>query len=84
LKWVRKYSLAPAPETVLDIYIRYIRGYAMNYIHKLLQELIMLHSEHHQVIINWYFSEDSIDKKAGEFLSRKLNYAFNFVEVEEI
>jgi hypothetical protein len=83
-EWVKKYSLAPAPETVLDIYIRYIRGYAMSYIQKLLQELILLNSDQHQVTINWHFSANSIDVKAGEYLSKKLKYPFNFVEVEEI
>jgi hypothetical protein len=81
-EWVKKYSLSPAPETVINIGIRYTRGYAMNYMEKLLQKLIMLHNEQHQVIINWHFSTDSIDVKAGEYLSRKLNYPFNFVEVE--
>jgi len=83
-EWVKKYSLAPAPVTVLDIGIRYIRGYAMNYIKKLLHELILLNSDQHQVTINWYFATNSIDVKAGEYLSRKLDYPFNFVEVEEI
>lgn len=84
LKWVSKYSIAPAPVTVVDIGLKYTRGFAMNYIQKLLQELILLNNENHQVIINWYFSANSIDKKAGEHLSRKLDYPFNFVEVEEI
>jgi hypothetical protein len=56
----------------------------MNYIHKLLQELILLNNENHQVIINWYFSASSIDVKAGMYLSRKLNFVFNIIEVEEI
>lgn len=81
-EWVIKYSNSPAPETVINIGIRYTRGYAMNYMEKLLHELIMLHNEQHQVLINWHFSTDSIDMKAGEYLSRKLNYPFNFVEVE--
>ena len=82
--WVKKYSIAPARETVIEIGVLYSRGYAMNYIKKLLQELIMLHNEQHQVIINWHFSANSIDVKAGEYLSRKLDHPFNFVKVEEI
>ena len=84
LKWVSKYSIAPAPVTIIDVFLRYTRGYAMNYIHKLLQELILLNNENHQVIINWYFSASSIDVKAGMYLSRKLNFVFNIIEVEEI
>ena len=83
-EWVMKYSLSPAPETVIDIFLTYTRGYAMKYMQKLLQELIMLHNEQHQVIINWHFSANSIDVKAGEYLSKILNYPFNFVEVKEI
>lgn len=83
-EWVKKYSLTPAPITVVDIGLTYTRGYAMHYIKKLLQELIMLHNEQHQVIINWHFSANSIDVKAGEYLSRKLDHPFNFVEVQEI
>ena len=81
-EWVKKYSLAPAQETVVDIGLKYTRGYAMNCIKKLLQELILIKNDQHNVIINWHFSAYSIDVKAGEFLSRKLNYPFNFVEVE--
>lgn len=84
LKWVSKYSIAPAQVTVIDVFLTYTRGYAMNYIQKLLQELILLNDEQHQVIINWHFSANSIEVKAGEYLSRKLDHPFNFVEVEEI
>jgi len=84
LKWVRKYSIAPAPVTTVDIFLFYCRGYAMNYIHKLLQELISIKNEQHNVIINWHFSTNSIDVKAGEYLSRKLDHPFNFDKVEEI
>lgn len=83
-EWVNKYSIAPAPVTVVDIGLKYTRGYAMNYIQKLLQNLILLNSEQHKVIINWHFSANSIDVKAGEHLSKKLEHPFNFVEVEEI
>ncbi len=80
--WIEEYSANPTAETVVDLGVRYTRGYWMPYIEKLLQELIMLHNEQHQVIINWHFSTDSIDVKAGEYLSGKLNYPFNFVEAE--
>jgi hypothetical protein len=83
-EWVKTYSISQAPETVIDFFLTYTRGYAMSYIEKLLQELIMLQNEEHQVIINWHFSVNSIDVKAGEYLSRKLEHPFNFVEVEEI
>ena len=81
-EWANKYSNSPAPFTIVDIGLKYTRGYAMSYIQKLLQELIMLHNEKHQVIINWHFSANSIDVKAGEYLSRKLDHPFNFVKVE--
>jgi hypothetical protein len=84
MEWVKKYSIAPAPVTVFNIGILYVRGYAMNIIEALLQELVFLNDEEHKVIINWHFSKDSIDLKAGEYLSRKLNYPFNFIEVEDI
>jgi hypothetical protein len=83
-EWVKTYSISPVRETVVDIGLIYIRGYAMSYIQKLLQELILLKSDQHQVIINWYFATNSIDVKAGEYLSRKLDHPFNFVEVEEV
>lgn len=83
-EWIKKYSIALASETVVHIGIKYTGGYWMPYIEKLLQELILLNNEQHQVIINWYFSTNSIDMKAGEFLSRKLDHPFNFVEVEGI
>jgi hypothetical protein len=84
LEWVKKYSTNPAPVTIVDLGLTYTRGYAMNYIEKLLHELIVLNDDHHQVIINWYFSPNSIDLKAGVYLSRKLDHSFNYVEVEEI
>ena len=84
IEWVKKYSNSPAPETIVDLGLTYIRGYAMSYIQKLLQELISLNNEEHQVIINWHFSANSIDVEAGEYLSKKLYHLFNFVEVEEI
>lgn len=84
LAWVKQYSISPATETIVDIGIKYTGGFWMPYIEKLLQELIMLHNEQHKVIVNWHFSPDSIDVKAGEYLSRKLDHPFNFVEVEEI
>jgi hypothetical protein len=83
-EWVNKYSNSPATVTIVDIGIKYTRGYAMSYIQKLLQELILLNSARHQVTINWHFATNSIVVKAGEYLSRKLNYPFNFVEVEII
>lgn len=82
--WIEEYSSAPAPETIVDIGIKYTGGFWMPYIQKLLKELIVLHNEQHQVIINWHFSPVSIDVKAGEHLSRKLDHPFNFVKVEEI
>jgi hypothetical protein len=84
LKWVSKYSIAPAPVTTVDIYLFYCRGYAMNYIEKLLQRIILIKTEQHQVIINWYYAPNSISVKAGEHLSKKLNYPFNYAEVEGI
>jgi hypothetical protein len=83
-EWVNEYSNAPAPVTIIDVGLEYTRGYAMHFIQKLLHELIMTHDDQHQVIVNWHFSANSIAVKAGEYLSRKLNHSFNFVEVEEI
>ena len=83
-EWVNKYSNSPAPVTIVDIGLTYTRGYAMKYLEKLLHELILLNDEQHQVIINWHFSPDIIDVKAGEYLSRKLNHSFNFVDIDEI
>jgi hypothetical protein len=83
-EWVMKYSANPAPETIVDIGIRYTGGFWMPYIKKLLQELILLNTENHQIIINWHFSPNSISVKAGEHLSKELNYPFNFVEDDEI
>jgi hypothetical protein len=82
--WIEEYSAKPAAETVVDFGVRYTRGYWMPYIQKLLHELILLNKEQHKVIINWYYAPNTISVKAGEHLSRKLNYAFNFLEVEEI
>jgi len=81
-EWVKKYSLAPAPETVIDIGLKYTRGYAMPYVQKLLHVLILIKNEQHNLIINWHFSTHSIAVKAGEYVSWKLNYPFNFVEVD--
>jgi hypothetical protein len=83
-EWVKEYSIAPEPVTIVDLGIVYIRGHVMPYLQKLLEELILLNSEQHLVIINWYYCMNTIDIKAGKFLSRKLNYAFNFVEFEGI
>ena len=83
-EWIEKYSTNPAPETVVEIGIVYTRGNAMLYIQRLLQELILLNSEKHHVIINWYYCMNSIDVKAGKYLSGKLNYPFNFVDFEGI
>jgi hypothetical protein len=82
--WVKTYSIYPAPETVVDIYLRYTRGYAMIYIQKLLQELMLIKNEKHNVKINWHYIKKGLDVKAGEYLSKKISYPFNFVEVEEI
>ena len=82
--WLKNYSIAPATETVVDIGIAYVRGYSMDYIEALLQEVIMLNNGNNQVLINWYFSADNISVKAGEYLSWKLEHPFNFVEIEEI
>jgi hypothetical protein len=83
-EWVKKYSTNPAPETVIDLGLTYTRGYAMNYLEKLLQELIGLNDDQHQVIINWYYAPNSISVRAGSHLSKKMIFLFNFVEVEEI
>lgn len=83
-EWVKEYLKSPDKETTIEIGIIYTRQNPMNYLQKLLQELILLKSEQHQVIINWYYCMNSIDVKAGEYLSRKLNYSFNYVEVEGI
>jgi len=83
-EWIEKYSINPAPETVVEIGIMHTGGYWMPYIQKLLQELILLNTEQHKVIINWYYALNSISIKAGYHLSKKMNYTFNFLEVEEI
>jgi hypothetical protein len=82
--WIKFYSKSPATETIVNVGIAYTRGFAMEYIEALLQEVVYLNDEEHRVIVNWYFSPSSIDKKAGEYLSWKLEHPFNFVEVEEI
>ncbi len=82
-EWVKKYSITPASVTLIEIGIKYTRGYAMNYLKKLLQELILIKSDQHNVIINWHFSTNSIDVKAGEYISKKINHGFSFVEVED-
>jgi|ERR1035437_2093983 hypothetical protein len=83
-EWVKTYSISPAPETVIDIFLTYTRGYAMNYIQKLLQEIISLNTELHKVTINWHYTQNGLDVKAGVYLSKKLEHPFNFVEVETI
>jgi hypothetical protein len=83
-EWVKKYSTNPAPETVFEIGIIYTRQNPMNYLQKLLKELIELNDDHHLVTINWFYCMNSIDVKAGEHLSRILNYPFNFIEFEGI
>jgi hypothetical protein len=83
-EWVEKYSTNLASETIVEIGIIYTRGSGMNYIEKLLQELIVLNDDHHLVRINWYYGMNTIDSKAGKFLSRKLNYPFNFIDFEGI
>ena len=83
-EWVMKYTNSPAPVTIVDIGLKYTRGYAMHHVQKLLQKLIISDDDQHQVIVNWHFSTNSIDVKAGEYLSRKLDHPFNFVEIEEV
>ena len=82
--WIKIYSKSTATETIVDVGIAYTRGFAMEYIEALLQEVIYLNDEKHLVIINWHFSPDSIDVKAGEYLSWKLDYPFNFIEIKDI
>ena len=82
--WIEEYSANPAAETVVDFGVRYTRGYWMHYIQILLHELILLNKEQHKVIINWHYAPNTISVKAGEHLSKKMNYTFNFLEVEEI
>jgi hypothetical protein len=72
------------PETILHLGLTYTHGYSMNYIQKLPQEMILLNNEQHQVFINWYHAPNSSDVKAGEYLSKKVNYFFNFIDVKEI
>jgi hypothetical protein len=82
--WIKIYSIAPAVETVVEIGIAYVRGFAMDYVEALLQEVILLNDDQHKVIINWYFSANSISIKAGKYLSWKLEHPFVFLEVEDI
>lgn len=81
-EWVKTYSISPAPDTVIDIFLTYTRGYAMNCIKKLLQELILLKNEQVEVIINWHYITNGLNVKAGEYLSKKLEHSFNYIEVE--
>ncbi len=82
--WIRMYSMNPAPETTVHIAIHHTNGYWMPYIEKLLKAMILLQDDQHQVTINWYYSPYSIKQKAGQYLSKKYNHMFNFVEVEGI
>jgi hypothetical protein len=84
MEWVEYYSISPAPITIVDICIDYVRGYGMNIIEKLLKELVLLNDEQYKVIIKWYYSPYTISVKAGEHLSKKLSFSFNFIEVEDI
>ena len=70
-EWVIKYSNSPAPVTIVDIGIKYIRGYAMRYMKKLLQELIVLNSDQHQVKINLHFSANRIFVKQADTFQEK-------------
>lgn len=83
-EWVKEYSISPAKETIIEIGIIYTRNSGMINIQKLLQELILINDDHHLVTINWYYWMNTIDIKAGEYLSRKLNYPFNFINYEGI
>jgi hypothetical protein len=82
--WVKEYSIAPAPVTIVEIGIIYTRQNPMNFLQKLLKELIELNDDDHLVTINWYYCMNSIDVKAGEYISRKLSFPFNFIEYEGI
>jgi hypothetical protein len=82
--WIKIYSKSPAPLTFIEIGITHTRGFFMEYIESILQDLIYLNDDQHKVQINWYYSQNSISVKAGEHLSRVLEYPFNFVEVEEL
>jgi hypothetical protein len=82
--WVKIYSKSPAPLTVVEIGIAHSRGFFLEYIESILQDLIYLNDDQHKVQINWYYSQNSISVKAGEHLSRVLDHPFNFIEVEEI
>lgn len=82
--WLKSYSKSPAPLTVVEIGIIHTRGFFMEYIESILQDLIYLNDDQHKVTINWYYSVNSISVKAGEHLSRVLEHPFNYVEVEEL
>jgi hypothetical protein len=82
--WLKIYSKSPAPLTVVEIGITHTRGFFMEYIESILQDLIYLNDEQYKVQINWYYSRNSISVKAGEHLSRVLEHPFNFVKVEGI
>lgn len=82
--WVKEYSISPPKETIVEVGIIYTRQNPINYLQILLKELIELNDDHHLVTINWYYCMNTIDVKAGEYLSRKLNYPFNFIDYEGI
>ena len=82
--WIKIYSKSPASLTVVEIGITHTRGFFMEYIESILQDLIYLNDAEHQVTINWYYSPTSISVKAGEFLSRLLEQPFNMIEVEDL
>ena len=47
--WIKIYSKSPAPLTVVEIGITHTRGFFMEYIESILQDLIYLNDEEHQV-----------------------------------
>ena len=82
--WIKIYSKSPALLTVVEIGIIHTRGFFMEYIESILQDLIYLNDDQHKVQINWLYSSNSISVKAGEFLSRRLEHPFNIIEVEDL
>ncbi len=85
LQWIRVYIKDPAPHTEVSLNIDFTDTGSTKAIFDILKLLAICQKTNHriEIVFNWIYKKDEDDiKELGEFLERKLEVMFNYVEEE--
>jgi hypothetical protein len=79
IHFTKRYSVNPAPVTVVDIHLEFINAYSKKSLIQFFLILESIHKKGHKLTINWhYYPEDESILELGSIYQSMVKVPFNF------